>query len=92
MLIYDIKFDIKSSIYGRLGNVRIMMRHLREDRVAIIDNGISRDLICREKMQSKIVIDDNNRCIEDKDKIQITDFQHGTICALIVENIILTAY
>ena len=54
MLIYDIKFDIKSSIYGRLGNVRIMMRHLREDRVAIIDNGISRDLICREKMQSKI--------------------------------------
>ena len=85
MLIYDIKFDIKSSIYGRLGNVRIMMRHLREDRVAIIDNGINKDLICREKMQSKIVIDDNNRCIEDKDKIQITDFQHGTICALIVE-------
>lgn len=85
MLIYDIKCDIKSSIYGRLGNVRIMMRHLREDRVAIIDNGINKDLICREKMQSKIVIDDNNRCIEDKDKIQITDFQHGTICALIVE-------
>lgn len=42
------------------------MRHLREDRVAIIDNGINKDLICREKMQSKIVIDDNNRCIEDK--------------------------
>ena len=78
MLIYDTKFDIKSSIYGRLGNVRIMMRHLREDRIAIIDNGISRDLISKEKIQSQIVIDDNNKCIEDKDEVQITDFPHGT--------------
>lgn len=53
MLIYDTKFDIKSSIYGRLGNVRIMMRHLREDRIAIIDNGISRDLISKEKFNHK---------------------------------------
>ena len=85
MLIYDTKFDIKSSIYGRLGNVRIMMRHLREDRIAIIDNGISRDLISKEKIQSQIVIDDNNKCIEDKDEVQITDFPHGTFCALIIE-------
>lgn len=64
------------------------MRYLREHRVAIIDNGISRDLICKEKIQSQVVIDDNNRCMEDKEEIQITDFQHGTICALIVEKYI----
>ena len=61
------------------------MRFLREDRIAIIDNGINRDLICKEKIQAQIVIDENNRCIEDKNEIQITDFQHGTFCALIVE-------
>lgn len=66
-------------------NVRIGMRFLREDRIAIIDNGINRDLICKEKIQAQIVIDENNRCIEDKNEIQITDFQHGTFCALIVE-------
>lgn len=61
------------------------MRYLREDRIAIIDNGINRDLICKDKIQAQIVIDENNRCIEDKNEIQITDFQHGTFCALIVE-------
>lgn len=61
------------------------MRFLREDRIAIIDNGINRDLICKEKIQAQVVIDENNRCIEDKNEIQITDFQHGTFCALIVE-------
>lgn len=61
------------------------MRFLRENRIAIIDNGINRDLICKEKIQAQIVIDENNRCIEDKNEIQITDFQHGTFCALIVE-------
>lgn len=61
------------------------MRYLIEDRIAIIDNGINRDLMCNEKIQSQVVIDDNNRCTEDKDEIQITDFQHGTFCALIVE-------
>ena len=66
-------------------NVRIGMRFLREDRIAIIDNGINRDLICKDKIQAQIVIDENNRCIEDKNEIQITDFQHGTFCALIVE-------
>ena len=54
-------------------------------RIAIIDNGINRDLICQEKIQSQMVIDDNSRCIEDKDEIHITDFQHGTFCALIIE-------
>lgn len=58
---------------------------MREDRIAIIDNGINRDLICKEKIQAQVVIDENNRCIEDKNEIQITDFQHGTFCALIVE-------
>lgn len=58
---------------------------MREDRIAIIDNGINRYLICKEKIQAQIVIDENNRCIEDKNEIQITDFQHGTFCALIVE-------
>ena len=58
---------------------------MREDIIAIIDNGINRDLICKEKIQAQIVIDENNRCIEDKNEIQITDFQHGTFCALIVE-------
>lgn len=58
---------------------------MREDIIAIIDNGINRDLICKEKIQAQIVIDENNKCIEDKNEIQITDFQHGTFCALIVE-------
>lgn len=58
---------------------------MREYRIAIIDNGINRDLICKEKIQAQIVVDDNNKCIEDKNQIQITDFQHGTFCALIVE-------
>lgn len=58
---------------------------MREDRIAIIDNGINRDLICKDKIQAQIVIDENNRCIDDKNEIQITDFQHGTFCALIVE-------
>lgn len=58
---------------------------MREDRIAIIDNGINGDLICKDKIQAQIVIDENNRCIEDKNEIQITDFQHGTFCALIVE-------
>lgn len=61
------------------------MRYLREDRVAIIDNGINRELVCKQQIQSKVVIDDNNRCIEDKDEVQIADFQHGTFCALIVK-------
>lgn len=60
------------------------MRDLRKDRIAIIDNGINRDLVCQEKIKSQIVIDDNNMCIEDKEEIQI-DSQHGTFCALIVE-------
>lgn len=58
---------------------------MREDIIAIIDNGINRELICKDKIQAQIVIDENNRCIEDKNEIQITDFQHGTFCALIVE-------
>ena len=66
-------------------NVQIGMRYLREDRVAIIDNGINSILMCKEKIQSQMVIYDNNRCIEDKEEIQITDFQHGTFCALIFE-------
>lgn len=66
-------------------NVQIGMRYLREDRVAIIDNGINSNLMCKEKIQSQMVIYDNNRCIEDKEEIQITDFQHGTFCALIFE-------
>lgn len=55
-------------------NVQIGMRYLREDRVAIIDNGINSNLMCKEKIQSQMVIYDNNRCIEDKEEIQITDF------------------
>ena len=45
------------------------MRYLREDRVAIIDNGINSNLMCKEKIQSQMVIYDNNRCIEDKEEI-----------------------
>lgn len=66
-------------------NVQTGMRYLREDRVAIIDNGINSNLVCKEKIQSQMIIDDNNRCIEDKEEIQVTDFQHGTFCALIFE-------
>ena len=38
-------------------NVQIGMRYLREDRVAIIDNGINSNLMCKEKIQSQMVID-----------------------------------
>ena len=41
-------------------NVQIGMRYLREDRVAIIDNGINSNLMCKEKIQSQMVIYDNN--------------------------------
>lgn len=58
---------------------------MKEERIAIIDNGISGKLVSKEIIQSKIFIDDNNKCKEDYVEIQITDFQHGTFCALIVE-------
>lgn len=34
-------------------NVQIGMRYLREDRVAIIDNGINSNLMCKEKYNHK---------------------------------------
>ena len=37
---------------------------MREDRIAIIDNGINRELICKDKIQAQIVIDENNRSEE----------------------------
>ncbi len=63
-------------------NVQIGMRYLREDRVAIIDNGINSNLMCKEKIQSQMVIYDNNRCIEDKEEIEIRDFQAWNILCI----------
>ncbi|MDE6312968.1 MAG: S8 family serine peptidase [Lachnospiraceae bacterium] len=54
-------------------------------KIAVIDNGINRDLVKEEKLRDEFVVDANNECKEEHSEIQITDFMHGTICALIIE-------
>lgn len=54
-------------------------------KIAIIDNGINRELVKKEKLRDEFVVDANNDCKEEHLEIQITDFMHGTICALIIE-------
>lgn len=61
------------------------MRRLKEEQIAIIDNGITRKFIETDEIRSKIFVDDDNNCKEDYAGTQITDFQHGTFCALIVK-------
>lgn len=57
----------------------------RKIKIAVIDNGINRDLVNKEKLRDEFVVDANNECKEEHSEIQITDFMHGTICALIIE-------
>jgi len=54
-------------------------------RIAVIDNGINKELFKKEKLIDELVVDTNNDCKEDYSDIQITDYMHGTICALIIE-------
>lgn len=54
-------------------------------RIAVIDNGINRKLVKKEKLIDEFVVDTNNECKEERSEIQITDYMHGTICALIIE-------
>lgn len=54
-------------------------------KIAIIDNGINREFVKKEKLRDEFVVDANNDCKEEHLEIQITDFMHGTICALIIE-------
>ena len=61
------------------------MKQLNDEQIAIIDNGISGKIVGIDKIQSKIFVDDDNNCKEDYVEIQITEFQHGTLCALIVK-------
>ena len=58
---------------------------LKEEQIAIIDNGISEKFVGADEIQSKVFIDDDNKCREDYMETQITDFQHGSFCALIVK-------
>ena len=60
------------------------MKQLNDKQIAIIDNGINGRIVGTDKVQSKIFIDDYNNCKEDYIEIPITEFQHGTLCALIV--------
>lgn len=53
-------------------------------KIAIIDNGVNSKII-KSTVENKIVIDKNNNYKDDDIKINNTDFQHGTICALVIE-------
>lgn len=53
-------------------------------RVAIIDNGIN-ELFIKKGMEKSIAIDENGICIADTKNIDQQQFQHGTICAMILE-------
>lgn len=57
----------------------------RKVKIAVIDNGINRNLVKKKKLRDEIVVDANNECKEEHSEIQIKDFMHGTICALIIE-------
>lgn len=61
------------------------MKQLYKEQIAIIDNGISGKIVGTDKIRSKVFIDDDNNCKEDYSEIQITEFQHGTLCALIAK-------
>ena len=52
--------------------------------VAIIDNGINRQLLKRE-LKKSIAVDENGICIADTKNIDQQQFQHGTNCAVILE-------
>ena len=55
-------------------------------KVAVIDNGIN-ELVLEKKLENSILIDTDGNCVKDKKKITQQVFQHGTICAKIIENI-----
>ena len=57
----------------------------RKVKIAVIDNGINRNLVKKEKLRDEVVVDANNECKEEHSEIHIKDFMHGTICALIIE-------
>ena len=56
---------------------------MKKERIAIIDNGINGKILNNNKMLTEIVIDENKNCKKEHMEIHLTDFQHGTICALI---------
>ena len=58
---------------------------MKKERIAIIDNGINGKILNNKKMLTEIVIDENKNCKKEHMEIHLTDFQHGTICALILE-------
>ena len=57
---------------------------MKKIEIAIIDNGIN-DKLLRNHFIKEIFVDEDNRCKMDNTKIENFDFQHGTICALILE-------
>lgn len=61
------------------------MRKLKLEQIAIIDNGVSEKFIGIDGIGYKIFIDDDNHYRDDYGETLITDFQHGTICALIIK-------
>lgn len=54
-------------------------------KIAVIDSGINRNLVRKEKLKDELMVDENNICREDTSVPQATDCLHGTICALIIE-------
>lgn len=56
---------------------------MKVNRIAIIDNGVNKELINSRKLKTEIFIDENNNYSEEC--MDVMFFQHGTICALIIE-------
>ncbi|TGY95326.1 hypothetical protein E5329_15605 [Petralouisia muris] len=53
-------------------------------RIAIIDNGIN-EFFLKRKLEKSITINENGICIADTKDIDQQQFQHGTNCAMILE-------
>lgn len=57
---------------------------MKEISIAIVDNGINMELT-KNELVKQVFIDEKNNCKVDYSKNEDIDFQHGTICALILE-------
>ena len=55
-----------------------------QNKVVIIDNGIDDGLLCKD-IETAIFINNSGKVRKDRVKRKDKAFQHGTICALILE-------
>lgn len=60
-----------------------------EIQIAVIDSGLNEKLLDRKKIRNRFEVDENNDFIEERSMSKASDFLHGTICAIIIESIVL---